>query len=103
MAGAMAVLWLIGDPNIWIGAVAGLGAITLRGWFLASEELTAVWEINNGILTGPMERRIPLDQIETVRSMASFVQIITHTGDKHLIKYQADPAATITVIERAML
>lgn len=103
MAGAMMVLWLMGDPNIWVGAVAGLGAIVLRGWFMASEQLAVVWEINDGILTGPMERRIPLDQIKTVRSMASFVQVITHSGDKHLIRYQADPAATVTAIERTML
>lgn len=101
MAGAMMVLWLIGDPNIWVGAVAGLGAIALRGWFMASEELASVWEIRDGVLTGPLERRIPVDQIKTVRSMASFVQIITQSGDKHLIKYQADPAATVTAIERA--
>lgn len=102
MAGAMAILWLMGDPNIWVGAIAGFGAIALRGWYLASEELAVVWEVRDGVLTGPMERRIPLDQVETVRSMASFVQIITKSGDKHLIKYQADPATTVTAIKRAI-
>ncbi len=101
MAGAMGVLWLMGDPNIWTGAVAGLGAIAFRGWFMASEQLAVVWEIRDGALTGPMQRRIPLDQIETVRSLASFVQVITRDGHKHLIKYQADPAATVAAIERA--
>lgn len=101
MIGAMAVLWLIGDPNIWTGAIAGLGAIGLRGWYLASEEMAAVWRIENDILSGPMERRIALDQIETVRTLGSFVQIVTRRGDKHLIKYQADPAATAAAIERA--
>ncbi len=103
MAGAMGVLWLLDDPNIWTGAVAGLGAIAFRGWFMASEQLAVVWEIRDGALIGPMERRIPLDQVATVRSMASFVQIITKNGDKHLIKYQADPAATVVAIERACL
>jgi len=102
MAGAMAVLWLMGDPNIWVGAVAGLGAITLRGWFLKSEEMAVIWEIHGGCVWGPQERRIPLDQIEAVNTLGHLVQIVTKAGDKHLIKYQADPAATKTAIERAM-
>lgn len=103
MGGAMAALWLAGNPHVWTGAVAGLGAVVVRGWYLASEELTAVWEIKGTSLTGPGERKIPLNQIDKLRSLGSFVQVITRSGDKHLIKYQADPAATITTIERARL
>ncbi|MDU9003112.1 hypothetical protein [Sedimentitalea todarodis] len=100
MALAMFVLWLMGSPHIWTGAVAGLAAIALRGWYLASEQLAEVWEITDDTLSGPGGRRVPLDQIETLRSMTCFVQVITRGGDKHLIKYQADPAATIATIER---
>ena len=103
MGGAMAILWLMGSPHIWTGAPAGLAAIVLRGWYLASEELNVVWQIDGPRLIGPAERSIPLSQIEAVRSMGSFVQVITRGGDKHLIKYQADPAATIAAIERARL
>ncbi|MFT7593285.1 MAG: hypothetical protein ACI8R4_000598 [Paracoccaceae bacterium] len=103
MAGAMALLWLAGNPHVWTGAVAGLGAVVVRGWYLASEEFAVVWEIKDQALIGPAERKIPLNQIDKVRSMGSFVQVITRSGDKHLIKYQADPAATITAIERARL
>lgn len=101
MGGAMLALWLMGNPNVWTGAVAGLGAIALRGWYLRSEDLSAVWELRDGILTGPGGRRVPIDQIETMRSMGSFVQVITRSGDKHLIKYQADPGATIAALRRA--
>lgn len=101
MGGAMAVLWALGNPYIWTGAPAGLAAIALRGWYLASEELAVVWEISEGTLSGPGPR-VPLNQIETVRTMGSYVQVITKGGDKHLIKYQADPAATKAAIERAM-
>lgn len=101
MGGAMAVLWALGNPYIWTGAPAGLAAIALRGWYLASEELAVVWEISEGTLSGPGPR-VPLSQIETVRTMGSYVQVITKGGDKHLIKYQADPAATKAAIERAM-
>lgn len=100
MAGAMAVLWLLGDPNIWTGAIAGLGAITLRGWYLASEELSAGWTLGPEGLRGSRGQSIAASDIAQVRSLGSFVQIITKSGDKHLIKYQADPAATKAEIER---
>lgn len=101
MAAAMAVLWAAGSPHAWTGAVAGLAGIAVRAWYLASEELAAVWRIEADILTGPGERRVPLGRIEAVRSFAGFVQIVTSDGDKHLIKYQADPAATVAAINAA--
>lgn len=101
MGGAMALLWLMNSPHIWTGAPAGLAAIAIRGWYLASEELGAFWQIDGEILSGPGGRMIALGDIETLRTMGSFVQIITQTGDKHLIKYQADPADTIARIEAA--
>jgi len=102
MAGAMLVLWLIGNDHVWTGAPAGLAAIVLRGWYLASEELGYVWVLEDGALTGPGPRRIALDAIAQVNTMGSYVQIVTQSGDKHLIKYQADPAATKAAIERAL-
>ncbi|NOD92672.1 hypothetical protein GS636_07745 [Ruegeria sp. HKCCD4884] len=102
MGGAMVVLWLIGNPYIWTGAPAGLAAIGIRAWYLASEELVANWEMSDTTLTGPGPRKVPLSQIQTVNTMGSFVQIVTKSADKHLIKYQADPAATKAAIERAM-
>lgn len=102
MGGAMLVLWLIGNPYVWTGAPAGLAAIVLRGWYLASEELGFVWSIDGNDLAGPGPRRIALDSIAQVNTMGSYVQIVTKTGDKHLIKYQADPAATKAAIERAL-
>ena len=102
MAGAMIILWLIGNPYVWTGAPAGLAAIGIRAWYLASDELTAAWEMTDTTLTGPGPRKVALNQIEAVKTMGSFVQIVTKGGDKHLIKYQADSAATKTAIERAM-
>ncbi|WP_368040304.1 hypothetical protein [Ruegeria atlantica] len=102
MAVAMMVLWLIGNPYPWTGAPAGLAAIGIRAWYLASEEMTASWQMTDTTLTGPGPRNVALNQIEAVKIMGSFVQIVTKGGDKHLIKYQADPAATKAAIERAM-
>ncbi|PCJ06883.1 MAG: hypothetical protein COB16_12490 [Rhodobacteraceae bacterium] len=103
MAVGMAILWAMGNPHVWTGAIGGLAAIILRGWYLASEDLTVVWTLTDTHLTGPAERNIPLNQIARVRTMGSYVQVVTKSGDKHLIKYQADPAATLATIERARL
>lgn len=102
MAGAMIVLWIMDMPHIWTGAVGALAAIVVRGWYMASEELAAVWQIEGDHLTGPFERRIALSNIAEVRSLFGYVQIITHSGDKHLIKYQSDPEGTIAKLKEAL-
>ncbi|MEX0302824.1 MAG: hypothetical protein AB3N24_10405 [Leisingera sp.] len=99
MGGAMALLWALDSPHIWTGAVGGLAAIGLRGWYMASEELAVVWTLTKESLTGPAGRSVPVIQIEAVKTLGSYVQVITKGGDKHLIKYQADPAATARAIE----
>ncbi len=101
MAAGMALLWLLGNPHVWTGAVGGLAAIALRGWYLMDEELGHVWELSATALDGPQGRHVPLDQIETLRAIGAAVQVVTRNGDKHLIKFQADPAATIARIEAA--
>ena len=101
MAAGMVILWVLDNPHVWTGAIGGLAAIILRGWYLMSEDLAVVWTLSDSHLTGPAERNVPLNQIERVRTMGSYVQVVTRGGDKHLIKYQADPAATCDEIERA--
>lgn len=101
MVAGMVILWALDNPHVWTGAIGGLAAIVLRGWYMMSEELAVVWRIENGVLSGPAEHRVPLNQIEAVKTMGSYVQVITKGGDKHLIKYQASPAFTASTIERA--
>jgi hypothetical protein len=101
MTGAMAVLWLLGNPHVWTGAIAGLAGIGVRAWYLASEELAAVWQIDGDRLTGPRGQSLALAQIETLRTLGPMVQVVTSGGDKHLIKYQADPAATVAALRAA--
>lgn len=101
MAVGMGILWAMGNPHIWTGAVGGLGAITLRGWFMMSEELAVSWRVADGVLSGPAERRVPLNQIAAVKTMGSYVQVITKGGDKHLIKYQSSPETTASALSLA--
>ncbi|MEM7320183.1 MAG: hypothetical protein AAF408_14325 [Pseudomonadota bacterium] len=102
MAGGMLVLWLLGNPHVWTGAPAGLAAITVRGWYLASQEMSAEWQLKPKSLAGPSGRSISLKDVTAINILGSFVQIVTRSGDKHLIKYQVDPAATKAAIEKAI-
>ena len=101
MALGMAILWALGNPHVWTGAIGGLAAVTLRGWYLMDEELGHAWRLEDGVLVGPGGRRVPLDQIAKIRTVGAAVQLVTKTGDKHLIKFQADPQATIARIDSA--
>ncbi len=101
MAGGMVVLWLLGNPYVWTGAVGGLAAIVLRGAYVASDELGARWDLTDRRLLGPGPRVVALDRIDRVRVIASAVQVATLEGDKYLIRFLADPRATCRMIEAA--
>ena len=102
MALGMAVLWAIGNPHVWTGAVGGLAAVVVRAGYVASDELQARWDLTDRRLLGPQTRAVRLAEIATLRRLGSAVQVVTQAGDKHLIKYQADGPATRARIERAI-
>jgi hypothetical protein len=101
MAIGMGILWAIGNPHVWTGAVGGLAAIALRTFYLASEELEARWDLTDRRLLGPQGRQVRLGDIARLNRLGSAVQIVS-AGDKHLIKYQAEKAATRDAIARTM-
>lgn len=101
MAGAMLVLWIAGNPHVWTGAVAGFAAVVVRGWYMASELLNEVWVLDDTSLSGPYQKHTTLNNITKLRTLAGAVQVVTKTGDKHLIKYQPDPQAVIATINAA--
>ena len=98
----MVILWAMGNPHVWTGAVGGLAAIAIRAGYIASDELAVRWDLTDRRLLGPGGRAVPLSGIKAVNKLGSAVQIVTHGGDKHLIKYQAGSTATRAQIERAM-
>ncbi|MDF0601057.1 hypothetical protein P1J78_09975 [Psychromarinibacter sp. C21-152] len=102
MAGGMLVLWLMGNPHVWTGAVGGLAAIGLRGWYMASEELAARWDLTDRRLLGPGGRVVRLAEIVKLRTLASTVQVVTAAGDKHLLKYQGDRDETLRRLRAAV-
>lgn len=95
------VLVAIGNPSPWVGPVAAVAAMGARGWYLASEALTAQWRLTDQRLQGPGGREIELAQIKLARGFLGDVQIVTHSGDKHLMKYMADQNAVIAAITAA--
>lgn len=98
MAGGMGILWLLGSPHVWTGAIGGLAAIGVRGWYMASEEFSVGWTLTETRLDGPGWRKMALADVETVRSFGGAVQVVTAQGDKHLLKYLADPARAKSLI-----
>lgn len=101
MAVGMVILWVIGNPHVWTGAVGGLAAIAIRAWYVASDEFGVRWDLTNRRLMGPGGRITLLSEIELVRGLGSAVQVVTQGGDKHLIKYQSDRIAVIDRINEA--
>jgi hypothetical protein len=94
--GAAAGLFLLwqGNPYPVAGPLGAVLAIGARAAYLASEALAEVWRLTDRRLLGPGGRAIPLAQVQQARPFLGSVQITTTSGDRHLIKYQADPAAT---------
>jgi len=83
------------------GAVGGLAAVAVRALYVASDEMAVRWDLTDRRLLGPGTRAVPLAQIKAINTLGSAVQIVTHSGDKHLLKYQKDRAATRARIEAA--
>lgn len=98
MAAGMGILWTIGNPHVWTGAVGGLAAVVLRAWFVASDELAVRWDLTDRRLLGPGSRAVRLAEIGAINTLGSAVQVVTLTGDKHLLKYQKNRDATRTRI-----
>jgi hypothetical protein len=94
--GAAAGLFLLwqGNPYPVAGPLGAVLAIGARAAYLASEALAEVWRLTDRRLLGPGGRTISLAQIRSARAFLGAVQITTTAGDRHLIKYLADPDAT---------
>jgi hypothetical protein len=102
MALGMGALFFAGNPHIWTGAVGGIAAVAVRAFYVASDELQVRWDLTNHRLMGPGERIARLDDITGLRTFGSAVQIVTSTGDKHLLKFQADKPKVIAQIRAVM-
>ncbi len=97
--GATGILMLMDNPHAWTGAVGALLAIAVRGVYVASEQIGMTWQLTDKRLITPTGMSVRREDIEKVRTIFSAAQVVTRKGDKYMIKYQADPAATAKTIE----
>ena len=97
---AGAALAFGGNAAPWVGPVAAALAIGFRAAYLKSEALAEEWKLTNRRLIGPGGRVAALSSLKEVRSFLGAVQLVT-ASDKYLLKYHADPAATIAAIDTA--
>jgi hypothetical protein len=85
---------------VWTGAIGGLAAIVIRGGYVASDELAVRWDLTDRRLLGPQTRAVRLEDIAALRGLGSAVQVITRSGDKHLLKYLGDKAGVMAQIRQ---
>ena len=88
----------VGNPDPWVGPVAAALAIAARAGYLKSEVFAEEWRLTERRLLGPQGRIAPLSSLKLARPFYGAVQIVMQSGDKHLIKYQAHPAAVAAQI-----
>lgn len=101
--GAVVGLFLLwqGNPYPVMGPIGAALAIAVRATYVASEALSDLWYLTTDRLIGPRGLTLARARIATARPFFGSVQVITTTGDKHLIKYLADPAAAAALILQA--
>jgi hypothetical protein len=95
------LLWQ-GNPYPVMGPIGAALAIAVRAAYVASEAFGDVWYLTNQRLIGPRGLTVPRAQIATARPFFGSVQISTTTGDKHLIKYLANPAVDAARLLQAL-
>ncbi len=101
LAGGIAaglVLVALGNPAPWVGPLGAALAIAVRAAYVRSEALAEVWTLTDTHLIGPAGRSILRARITQTRTLLGAVQVITASGDKHLIRYLPDPAAAARAI-----
>lgn len=91
--GAGVVLLWLQNPYPVVGPVGAVLAIAARAAFVQSEAMADIWRLTDRRLLGPRGQAIPLAQLHGARPFLGAVQLTTATGDRHLVKYQADPPA----------
>jgi hypothetical protein len=92
VAAGLVLLWL-GNPYPVVGPVGAVMAIAARAAFVRSEAMAEVWRLTDRRLLGPRGQGVPLAQLLSAQPFLGAVQVTSTTGDRHLLKYQSDPAA----------
>ena len=93
------VLWAMESPHVAIGSLGAVLALAVRGLYLASETRALRWRLTDRRLILPGgQRAIGLLELETARVLLGDVQVISRSGDKHLMKHLADGPGAVAQI-----
>ncbi len=91
----------LSNPHWWTGIVGAMAAIGVRAFYLGSDERKMVWLLTDDMLFGPMGRKIALSNIQKTNVVWTAVQVVTISGDKHMIRYLPDPDAVKAELDAA--
>ncbi|MGL4415480.1 hypothetical protein [Roseinatronobacter monicus] len=95
------VLSLIGSDHVAIGSLGAVLALAVRGLWLYSEQMKFRWVLSNMRLVGPGGRQVYLLELDRARRLFGDIQLITKSGDKHLIKHIRQSDGLVAEIEAA--
>ena len=95
------VLSVIGSDHVAIGSLGAVLALVVRGLWLYSEQMKFRWVLSNMRLVGPGGRQVYLLELEQARRLFGDIQLITKSGDKHLIKHIRQSDQLVAEIEAA--
>jgi len=95
-------LWAIGSPYPAIGSLGAILAVAVRALYLAPETLALRWVLTDRrvILPGG-QRSIMLLELQTARPLLGDVQLVTRSGDKHLMKHLPNADGVVSRILEA--
>jgi hypothetical protein len=95
------VLAIMGSDHVFIGSLGAVLALVVRGLWLYSEQMGFRWVLTNQRLVGPGGRQVWLMELARARRLFGDIQLVTRSGDKHLIKHVAQPDDILAAIEVA--
>lgn len=98
-AAVLLVMPMLGKGSqIWAGLLGVFLAVGLRALLVKSEVFARRWQLTDRRLIGPQGRQLALGDLVTVRRLFGDVQLVSRTGQKHLIKHLADTQGVMDTI-----
>ena len=88
--------------DVALRSLGAILAVAVRAAYLASETLGLVWALTDRrVILPDGQRSVMLLELDTARPLLGDVQLITKSGDKHLLKHLAQPRAVVAQILEA--
>jgi hypothetical protein len=98
-AAVLLVMPMLGKGSqIWAAILGVFLAVALRALLVKSEVFARRWQLTDRRLIGPQGRQVVLSDLATVRRLFGDVQLVSRSGQKHLIKHLADTQGVMDTI-----